>query len=189
MFYSFMKWVAWAVGHVLFRFEVAGMENIPKDGPFLLCANHISGLDPAVFAIFMRRRPRFMAKRELFRNRLAGRFFRALGAYPVDRGAADLSAYRATMELLKRGDGLLIFFQGTRMQELGGAKGGAALFALKSGAPIVPAGISGEYRFRGRIRLRVGEPIAMDRYAGMKARTELINEVMEQVVDKVAALA
>ena len=188
MFFRFVRRLAWVLAHILFRFEVSGMENIPKEGRFLLCANHISALDPVILAIFMKRQPRFMGKKELFRNWIMDRFFRALGAFPVDRGAADLKAYRTSMELLKQEHGLLIFSQGTRMKDFVGAKSGVAMFALRSGAPIIPAGITGPYKFRRKIVVRVGEPISMEPYAGRKVKTELIEELMGIVVEKVGKL-
>ena len=188
MFFRFIRKIAYVLAHILFRFDVSGMENIPVEGPYLLCANHISALDPVMLAIFMKRQPRFMGKKELFRYWAVSKFLRALGAYPVDRAAADLSAYRTSMELLKQGHGLIIFSQGTRMKDFEGAKGGVAMFALKSGAPIVPAGITGPFKFRRKIIIRVGEPISMEPYAGRKVKTDLIDELMGVVVEKVENL-
>ena len=188
MFFRFIRRVAWVLAHILFRFEVSGMENIPKEGKFLLCANHISALDAVVLAIFMKRQPRFMGKKELFRYWIMDKFFRALGAFPVDRGATDLSAYRTSMDVLKQGHGLLIFSQGTRMKDFTGAKSGVAMFALKSGAQIIPAGITGPYKFGRKIIIRVGEPISMEPYAGRKVKTDLIEELMGVVVKKVENL-
>ena len=188
MFFRFIRGIAWVLAHILFRFEVSGMENVPKDGAYILCANHISALDPVVLAIFMKRQPRIMGKKELFRTRFLNRFFRALGAYPVDRQATDLEAFRASMNVLKQGHGILIFSQGTRMKEFSEAKSGVALFALKSGAPIIPAGIAGSFKFRKKITICVGEPISMEPYAGKKVKTELIEEVMGIVVKKVENL-
>ena len=188
MFFKFMKVVARVLAFILFRFDVSGMENIPKNGPYLLCSNHISALDPVVLAVFMKRQPRFMGKKELFGNWFLNRFFRALGAFPVDRKAADMQAFRTSMEVLKQGHGLMIFSQGTRMKEFEGAKSGVALFGLKSGAPIVPVGIKGSFKFRSKITLRVGLPISMEPYAERKVKTELIEEVMEVVIKKVSEL-
>ena len=188
MFFRFVRRIAWVLAHILFRFDVSGMENIPKEGPFLLCSNHISALDPVILAIFMKREPRFMGKKELFRYWIMDKFFSALGAYPVDRKTADLGAYRKSMELLKEGHGLIIFSQGTRMKDFVGAKGGVAMFALKSGAPIVPAGITGPFKLWRKIIIRVGEPISMEPYAGRKVKTELIDELMGIVVEKVENL-
>jgi len=188
MFYRFIKGIAWILIRILYRFEVTGMENIPKEGAFLLCANHISALDPISLAVFMKRQPRFMGKKELFKFPPLGAFLRALGAFPVDRGAADMQAFRTTMNTLKNGDGLIIFSQGTRMKEFENAKGGVALFALKSGAPIIPAGIRGSYSFFSKMQIHVGKPIPMDEHKGKKVKTELIEEVMATVTERVSAL-
>ena len=188
MFFKFMKKVAQVLAFMLFRFDVRGMENIPESGPYLLCCNHISALDPVVLAVFMKRQPRFMGKKELFGNPFLNWFFRKLGAFPVDRKVADMQAFRSSMDVLKEGHGLLIFSQGTRMKEFESAKGGVALFGLRSGAPIIPVGIKGSYKFRSKIQIRVGEPISMEPYAGMKVKTELIEQVMEVVVKKVSEL-
>ena len=188
MFFRFVKGIAWVLAHILYRFDVSGMENIPKEGSYLLCANHISALDPVILAIFMKRQPRFMGKKELFRFWILDRFFRACGAYPVDRATADLGAYRTSMDLLKKGHGLIIFSQGTRMKDFEGAKGGVAMFALKSGAPIIPAGITGPFKFFRKIVIRVGEPISMESYAGKKVKTDLIDELMGIVIEKVENL-
>ena len=188
MFYKFIKLVAIIFLRFSFRFKVTGFENIPKEGAFLLCANHISALDPAVLAIFMKRQPRFMAKKELFQNGLLGWFLRKLGAFPVDRKTADMQAFRISLEVLKNGDGMIIFSQGTRMKEFENAKSGVALFALKSGAPIVPASIKGKYRFLSRLTIHVGEPISMDEHKGKKVKSELIEEVMQTVTKRISAL-
>jgi 1-acyl-sn-glycerol-3-phosphate acyltransferase len=190
MFYRVFRAIAWFLGHIMYRFEVTGQENIPKEGAFLLCSNHIHAFDPIALAIFMKREPRFMAKKELFKRRFLGWFLHNFGAYPIDRNAAaDMQAYRTTMTALKEGHGLIIFSQGTRMKDFDNAKGGVAVFALKSGAPIVPAGISGSYRLFSKIHVHYGKPIPMDEYEGQKVKTELVEKVMSAVIEKVSALA
>lgn len=189
MLFKFGRAVMWILLHILYRFEVTGRENIPKEGAFLLCPNHIHALDPVMICIFMKRVPRLMAKKELFETRVGNWFFRALGGYPVDRSGADMTAYRTTMDALKKGSGVIIFSQGTRMKDFGNAKGGVAVFALKTGAPIVPVGISGTYKLFSKIRVNYGEPILMDEYAGEKVKTELVNKVMAVVVERVTALS
>lgn len=190
MVFRFCRMLAWIIGHIIYRFEVTGRENIPKDGAFLLCSNHIHALDPIAFAIFMKRCPRFMAKKELFKGRVLGWFLRSFGAFPLDReAAADMQAYRTTMDALKNGHGLILFSQGTRMKDFDNAKSGVAVFALKSGAPIIPAGIRASYRLFSKIHVHYGEPIYMDEYAGKKVKTELVEKVMKIVVERVSALA
>jgi len=175
--------------HLFFRFRITGLENIPKEGAFLLCANHISAFDPIVLAVFTKRQLRFMAKKELFKRRLFSWFLRSMGAFPIDRkAAADMQAYRTSMELLKNGEGMIIFSQGTRMKDFDNAKGGVALFALKSGAPIIPTGIWSKYRFMSKIHINVGSAISMDEHEGKKVKTELIEEVMSTVIERVSQL-
>jgi 1-acyl-sn-glycerol-3-phosphate acyltransferase len=174
----------------VYRFEVTGRENIPKEGAFLLCSNHIHSCDPIALALFIKREPRFMAKKELFKSKIGNWVCRNLGAYPIDREAtADLSAFRTTMDALKNGNGVIIFSQGTRMKEFDNAKSGVAVFALKSGAPIVPAGIRASYRLFSKIHVHYGEPILMDEYAGEKVKAELVANVMKKVVESVTALS
>jgi len=190
MFFKTCRFIAWIIGHIIYRFDVSGQENIPKEGAFLLCSNHIHSYDPIALAIFIKRVPKFMAKKELFESKFGNWFFRNFGAFPIDRAATvDLTAYRTTMETLKNGDGIVIFSQGTRMKEFDNAKSGVAVFALKSGAPIVPVGIRGSYKLFSKIHVHYGEPISMEEYAGEKVKTELVEKVMATVVERVTALS
>ena len=189
MFYSFVRVVLWIICRFTWRFTVTGLENIPKEGAFLLCGNHIHLFDAPVMAVFSPRRLAFMAKKELFRRGWLAFLFRAVGAFPVDRAAAaDMEAYRNALKALNNGMGVLIFSQGTRMKEFENAKSGVAMFALKSGAPIVPVGISGSYRFFSRVTVRIGTPISMEKYAGRKVKSDVLAEVMNEVIPAVTAL-
>ena len=188
MFYKFVRIVAIIVTKILYRVEYSGRENIPKEGAFLLCGNHISAYDPIALAAISKRRLNFMAKQELFKFRPLGVFLSSIGVFPVNRKMADMKAYRHSMNLLKKGEGFLIFSQGTRMTDFDNAKSGVAVFALKSGAPIVPLGITGPFRFRGKIHIHIGKPILMDKYEGQKIRTELVDEVMATVAEEVTKL-
>jgi len=188
MFYKIVKFIGTIWAYILFRFDVTGQENIPKEGAFLLCGNHISVLDPIAVAVFSKRQPRFISKAELFMFKPFGAVLRALGAFPVNRNATDMQAYRHAMGILKNGHGMLIFAQGTRMKEFENAKSGVAVFALKSGAPVIPVGIVGPYRFRSKIRIKFGQPISMEEYQGQKVRTELVDEVMEKITEQVTML-
>jgi 1-acyl-sn-glycerol-3-phosphate acyltransferase len=93
------------------------------------------------------------------------------------------------MDALKKGEGILIFSQGTRMEGFENAKGGVAVFALKTGAPIVPVGIRSSYKLFSKIHIHFGEPIPLDEFAGQKVKTELIDRVMSIVMTQVSELA
>ena len=188
MFYKFVRRLAIILNFIMYRFEVSGLENIPKNGAFLLCGNHISAYDPIALAGFSKRQLNFMAKMELFKFAPLGAFLKAVGGFPVNRGATDMNAYRHAMKLLKDGHGMLIFSQGTRMKDFDNAKAGVAVFALKSGAPIIPVGITGPFRFRKKIQIHVGKPISMEKYQGQKVKSERVDEVMNTLAERITAL-
>ena len=189
MFYRFIRRLVIILGRIIYRFKITGQENIPKEGAVILCSNHIHGLDAVILAMFNKRQVFFMAKKELFAVRVLGPFLHALGAFPVDRAGNDLHAYRHTMQLLKNDNVLGIFSQGTRTQEFDNVKGGVAVFALKSGATVVPVGIRGTYRIFSRIHVNFGKPIPMDEFQGRKVKSDLVNEVMGKIMTKVSNLS
>lgn len=183
------RFIILVAARVVYRIKVSGAENIPEKGAFILCSNHIHSYDPAMLAISIKRQMRFMAKKELFRTRIKGGFFRAVGAFPVDREATDISSYRNAMKALNSGMGLLIFSQGTRMQTLNikNVKGGVALFGVKSKAPIIPAGISGSYRLFSTLNIRFGQPITLEDYEG-RLKAEQVEEIMNEIMAEVEKL-
>ena len=152
---------------------VQGEENIPATGAVLMVANHSSYLDPVAIGDASTRRVCFMAKAELFENKPIGFLLRGVDSYPVKRGESDRGAFKRTLELLGEGRVVCIFPEGTRQdgQTLGDAEPGAALFAIKTGCPVVPVFVSGSNTVlnkrgklhRGRVTVAFGEPFTMDR--------------------------
>lgn len=151
-----------------YRMSVTGAERFPASGPVVLASNHDSLLDIPLIVIAAPRPVWFMAKRELFENRFGAWFFGALGGFSVNRGANDMRAVRAALAVLRRGRVLGMYPEGTRSRSFLPFLPGAAWAALATGAPLVPAGISGtaESMPRGskvprpsRVRVRFGEPI------------------------------
>ncbi len=178
-FYKIVVFVVRAVCHLFFRFRTEGVCNIPKDKALIVCANHKSWIDPIMLAICLPMEFRFMAKEELFSNKLFGRLLRALGAFPVKRGASDIGALKLSMKIIGEGGNLIIFPEGTRSPKgyMGEAKGGATLVALKSKADILPVGISGEYRFMSKLTINVGEPISLKEWHDQKVNSETLQEI------------
>jgi 1-acyl-sn-glycerol-3-phosphate acyltransferase len=133
------------------RRRVRGRDNIPKQGPLIVVANHLSSIDPPLVDSVLGRRAVFMAKEELFRSRITGYIMVNLGAFPVNKGRPDRGVLRRAMQVLADGQALVIFPEGMRSKSgrLGLAFPGAALIFLHSGAPIVPIGISGTERIKG----------------------------------------
>jgi len=154
--------------HAYFRMQRIGREHIPSSGPCIIAANHRSFLDPFVIGTLVRRPVYFVAKKELFRNRLQAWFLNALGAFPIDRGNADQDAMSTAREILERGDVVVIFPEGTRIRPgaLGKPKSGVGRLALQTGAPVVPVAVIGTEAIRRgwrirphKVRLRVGPPL------------------------------
>jgi glycerol-3-phosphate dehydrogenase (NAD(P)+) len=154
--------------HVYFRMSRIGREHVPAAGPVIFAANHRSFLDPFVIATMSRRPIYYVAKKELFRKPLTAWFLNCLGAFPIDRGAADEGAMGTAREILERGDCVLIFPEGTRIRPgtLGAPKRGVGRLALETGAPVVPVAVIGTETIRRgwrirphKVRIRAGAPL------------------------------
>ena len=143
-------------------FRVEGLENVPREGGFILVSNHISARDPIYLSACCRTRAlHFMAKAELFRFKPLAFVIRKLGAFPVDRGHSDLNAVRTALNVIREGHGLGMFPQGTRSRDNTPTPmlSGASMIALRAGAPVIPAFIDGPYRPFRRTRVCFGAPI------------------------------
>ena len=186
-FYTFARGLVKIYYKFMFRMDIQGEEHIPTEGGVVLCCNHMSNLDPTTMAAFVKRPVRYIAKKELFEKRWSAKLVSSLGAFPVDRQTTDMKALKTAIKLLKNGEALGIFAEGTRVKEgeAKAAKAGVALFALKGEAPIVPICISSKYKFRSIVHIRYGEPIYLDEYKGQKVTTEMMEEITEKVMEKV----
>jgi glycerol-3-phosphate dehydrogenase (NAD(P)+) len=151
-----------------FRLARIGREHLPREGPLLLASNHRSFLDPFVIGTLVRRPVYYMAKRELFEKRWQAWLLNGLGAFPVDRGAGDKDAMDTARAILKRGDCVVVFPEGTRVRPgpLGEPRRGVGRLALETGAPVAPVTVIGSdavrrgWRIRPRkVRIRVGRPL------------------------------
>lgn len=183
--YSFLRLIAVLLVKSWFSFSVIGKENIP-DKAGVIVANHVSMLDPIVLGVAVSRPVHFMAKAELFKNRLLNWFFRKLHAFPVRRGGADRSAIRTALEVLYSGELLGIFPEGTRNkgEDLLPLHSGAALLATRAQAPIVPVLIRGthKFRFRQKIDVIIGQPIPPKE--GKRATKEELAEINKVILEQ-----
>ena len=185
MFFKAARFAMWILLNISYKIRVVGIENIPQSGAFILCSNHFDSMDPAILTISMKRRMYFMAKNELFVNFFSRQVFTWLGAFPVKRGSQDMQAYKKALSHLNIGNGLLVFIQGTRTMDFSQAKKGAALFALKTDAVLIPAGITGSYKFRTRLDVCFGKPIPINEFKGKIINTSLTDELTAVIVEAV----
>jgi len=164
--------------------KAVGLENLPAEGGFVLCANHLSALDPICIASRMPRKTNlsFLAKKELFGNKFLKLLIDALGAIPVDRGGADMAAIRASMQSLKDGKCLIIFPQGTRSRDNTPTPmlSGASMIALRGGVPVIPCYIDGPYKLFRRIEIRFGKAIDFSDF-GRKCDAATLEEATRRI--------
>ena len=144
--------------------KVTGEENIPDEGGFILCANHVHMRDPLFLAVRLPKRHfTFLAKAELFKNPLLRLVIgeKGLGAIPLSRGHSDLGAIREALKTIANGHGLGIFPQGTRSRDNSPMPmlTGTALIAIRARVPVLPVYIDAPYRRFHRVDVRVGRPI------------------------------
>ena len=143
-FYYFGRTLLFPFYKLLYRFKVKNRDAVPAEGGVILACNHMSFADPVLLGLSQRRRLSFMAKAELFRNKFAGAVIRALGAFPVERGAGDGKALKTGEDILREGNAMTIFLEGTRTKtgELLRPRSGCALVAQQMQLPVVPCCIT-----------------------------------------------
>ena len=168
--YAIVRFLIWLVAKVLWRIRFEGLENVPRNGPFVLAPIHRSFIDFGLVSAVTRRPMGFMGKESLWKNKAFGAFITHLGAYPVNRGAPDRESLRRTLELLEKGKPLVLFPEGTRRSGpvIEHLHEGAAFVASRAGVPLIPVGIGGSERAlpKGKalprlvkIHVLVGEPM------------------------------
>ena len=150
-FYRSAQFLSYAYYRSFHGFAVEGLENIPKDGAFLLASNHLSFLDPPALGCRMPRNLHYFARDSLFKGPL-GMLIRALNSIPVNRSQLDLATLRTVLKVLKDGHPLLVFPEGTRSEDgsLGEGKKGVGMLVAKSQVPVLPARIFGSYEILGK---------------------------------------
>jgi 1-acyl-sn-glycerol-3-phosphate acyltransferase len=186
--YALVRSLVVPLFRLYFRMRVRGAEHVPQEGAAILTPNHKSFWDSFFLGVCTRRHLRFMAKTELIEAPYGPLLIR-LGAFPVRRGEADAEALETAREVLRQGGLLALFPEGTRIRdpdELGDPKRGAGRLALESGAPLVPAAISGtEDLFAGglpkpkRVQVAFAEPIPVaEMVSGQEAAAELVERML-----------
>lgn len=192
--YYFGRFVFYIYLNLLYRLRIHGSENIPGRKPFIICSNHIKWIDPATVgvAIPARYRIRFMAKKELFSIFIFSFLVRMAGAFPVNREQADYGAIKKAFQLLKEGQVLGLFPEGSRSEsgKLQKAYNGAALIAVRSGVPVIPVAIVGPYRFLKPLHVYIGPPFVLPPlvYVSKEDKKAQLDEMSCEIMGKIRDL-
>ena len=202
-FYAFSKFTIWLVVKGWCGLDVTGQHHVPRTGGCILAVNHVSFLDPPVIGAACPRRVVFMARRDLFGQRLLAAFMRGVYVIPLARGEGDLGAIRKAVDRLHAGDVVAIFPEGQRQRSeaLGVAKRGVGLLAAAAKVPVIPVYLQGTSQAlppearslrRAKIRVAFGAVIpytrASDSAGGHPAR-EAHERLARIVTDEWRALA
>ena len=195
-FFNLIFTIAMLVSRLLHPVSVEGLEHLPRRGA-LLIANHASNWDPILLTTALPRdyRLRVMGKEELFRNPILAWIIRVGGAFPVNRGGADIQAVKTAIQTIKDGQNLLIFPEGTVIRDgIGKADGlpahahsGAAVIGVRTGAIFVPVFLGGKKRLFHRTRIIIGQPYTPV-YTGRRGTAEEMQTIADDLLREAYAL-
>ncbi|MGH3451355.1 MAG: lysophospholipid acyltransferase family protein [Haloechinothrix sp.] len=207
MLHLLIRYLLAPLARLMYRPVVEGADRVPKSGPLLIAANHLSAVDTAVIPIVTPRPVAFLGKAEYFegkgiKGRLMAHFLSALGYIPVDRGNAHaaLGALNAATKVLESGGAFGIYPEGTRSRDgrLHRGRTGVAQLALTTGAPVVPVALFGTEKLLPvgkliprprRITVRFGEPLDFSRYDGLEASPAVRRAVTDEIMYAILELS
>ncbi len=177
----------------IWRWRVEGLENFPSEGPVIVVANHVSYWDPVLIGSALPRQVFFMAKKELFSIPVLGLSLKSWGVFPVDRSRPDRGAIKRALDLLKQGQVVAVFPEGTRSKNgsLLPFSTGAAYFATRTGVPVCPVAVitvrgSSSWGLWRRLTLRIGSGTSFsgDRKQDLESVTsQMVLEIQELLTD------
>lgn len=171
---------------VVYRVKVIGTENIPKDKkqPLIYCGNHRTYKDPPLIVVTAKRHVRFLAKEELKKNPLFAFLGVVFGGIYVKRDSKDVSALKTTLKALKNGESIALFPEGTRngIEKGEKAKDGAAFFAVRTGAKVIPVGIKGGEKLFKKMTIKYGKPMDFSNRSKDEL-DEITDEIMKEIIE------
>lgn len=178
---------------IVYRLEIIGKENVPKDEATIFCGNHRTYLDPPLIVATAGRHMRFMSKEELAENKFLAFLGLVFDAIYVKRDSKDITAMKEALKTLKSGGCIGLFPEGTRNgfeKNDGKIKNGAAYLALKTGANLLPIGIQGDSKPFHKSTIIYGKPLDLSKYQGLKKVDEQTeNEVSELLKNEIIRLS
>ena len=171
---------------VVYRVKVIGTDNIPKDKkqPLIYCGNHRTYKDPPLIVVTAKRHVRFLAKEELKKNPLFAFLGVVFGGIYVKRDSKDVSALKTTLKALKNGESISLFPEGTRngIEKGEKAKDGAAFFAVRTGAKVIPVGIKGGEKPFKKMTIKYGKPMDFSNRSKDEL-DEITDEIMKEIIE------
>mgnify|MGYP001771581857 FL=1 len=175
---------------IVFRVKCVGQENIQNKGAYIICANHTSNWDAPILVSNLKRKVYVMAKAELFKNKFIKWFGDKCCVFPVKREMRDIESIKYSLKLLKDGEILVIFPEGTRkgLEKNGKAQNGVAYMAIRTGVPVIPVGIQGEMKPFRKVKLNIGEPLDFSQYKSNKPEKEILDKVSKEIMDNIIML-
>ncbi|MBQ8623414.1 MAG: (d)CMP kinase [Oscillospiraceae bacterium] len=190
--YAIVRFIVAIPVYICFNIKIEGKENIPHAGGMVVASNHRTWFDPIMIGMCIIKPGAYMAKEELFKNKLLGVLLKILQAFPVSRGSADRAPLDKAVDYVDRGFNLVLFPEGTRSKDgsLGKPKSGVAYVASISGAPVCPVGIlfEGKLRFRSKITIRFGAPISPDEIKIEKMSAREMHKVRDRIYGAIGDL-
>lgn len=188
-FYKFIKVVGGSFYRIFYRIKFVGQENLPQDGGYVICSNHTSMTDVPFIVMGCDRQVIFMAKEELFKNKIAGWFFKNMGAFAVKRGVSGTKALDTATEVVKKGNVLGIFPEGTRHFEgpPQKAKSGISVIVANTNATVVPVSIyhEGKIKLFDKVTVRYGKPISAEEIGMKDASRNELRRLSALLMDKI----
>lgn len=174
---------------IVHRAKIEGTENIPKDGALIFCGNHRSFLDPPLMKVTAKRETHFLAKESLYKNPFLAFLGWVFEAIPVKRDAKDINAIKSSLKYLKKGECIALYPEGTRngLEKGEKVKEGAAFFAIRTGAKVVPVGISGKKGAFSKVTIRYGKPLDYSSYKEVDEK-EALETVTKDIMDHILEL-
>lgn len=176
---------------IVHRVKIEGTENIPKEGALIFCGNHRTFLDPPLIKVTAKRDTHFLAKEELYKNPFLSFLGWIFEAIPVKRDAKDINAVKSSLKYLKKGECIALFPEGTRNGLAKGekVKDGAAFFALRTGAKVVPIGISGKTGHFSKVTIKYGKPLDYSKYKNVEDEKQALEEITEDIMKHIIELS
>lgn len=172
---------------VVFRVQTYGQENIEKDKPYIMCANHTSNWDPPILYTATKREMYMMAKEELFRNKFIYWFANKTNIFPVKRGKKDIESIKKSIKVLNDNKILAIFPEGTRngIIKNGKIQNGPAYLAARTGVQVIPVKIEGNFKPFTKVRIYYGKPLDFSSYKSKKPEKETLDLISTKITEEI----